>query len=89
LLYFKNFHTLDLFLGLFNFLVLFAPGADLFVILVLAATKPPLAVRVFFNVLLAFTFNGALHADGLARTCPLRGPYVHLNLRLGLLPGRL
>ena len=76
-------------LGLFNFLVLFAPAADLLVILVFAATKPPLAVRGFVNVLLAVIFKGALHAAGLARTCPLRGPYGHLNLRLGLFPGRL
>ena len=76
--------------GLFKTLFLLDPAADLFVIEDFAADILAAAPRlVCFKVLLAFTFKGALHAAGLARTCPLRGPYVHLNLSVGDLPGLL
>ena len=76
--------------GLFNDATRLAPALDLFVIAVFAfaidAFEPLL---VCDNVFFAFIFIGALHDAGLARTCPLRGPLVHLNLKDGVFPGFL
>jgi hypothetical protein len=74
--YFKYLHTffLPLALGLFIALTLFDTGLMRFVIPDLRAIIPPLAVRVFLKLALLLMLTGALHAAGLALTCPLRGP---------------
>ena len=53
-----------------------------FVIPDLRAIIPAFAVRVFLKLALLLIFIGALHAAGLALTCPLRAPCVHLNFKL-------
>ena len=73
---------LPLALGLFNLRTRLDAAPEALVTPALRVIIPPCRCFVNERVLLFFIFIGALHADGLARTCPLRGPLVHLNFKL-------
>ena len=56
------------------------------VLLALIPTVAPLLRLVFFIVVIALTFFGAVQVPGLATIRPLRDPLVHLYLRTTLFP---